>query len=180
MRALLTSIHLWAGLALFGVFWLTAPMLPTPTTILISNTFMLAASTAVWIAYLPACIRAITSRKATRTQCILLGIFYSWCFNSLWRIHSLIWLRAGSPEWFIQNDLLAFYQSGVTLGATYYLLSPGAIGGPLGEKLPSLKWVVIGCVAGVATLLVVLLSAYDVDTSAFVASIRKYVPGAPP
>jgi hypothetical protein len=49
----------------------------------------------------------------------------------------------------------------------------------MGEKLPSLKWIAVGCVAGFATLLVVLLSAYDVDTSSFVASIRKYVPGAP-
>ncbi|WP_407530247.1 hypothetical protein [Methylobacterium oryzisoli] len=73
----------------------------------------------------------------------------------------------------IQNDLIAFYQSGVTLGATYLLLSPGAIGDPMGERLPSLKWIAIGCVAGFAALLVVLLSAYAVDTSAFVAAIPQ-------
>lgn len=178
MKALLTGAHLWVGLALLTVFWATTPLLSTPTTILISNSFMLAASTAVWIAYLPACVRAIASRRPPRTQRILLGIFYSWFFGSLWRIHTLIWLRAGSPDWFIQNDLIALYQSGVTLGATYHLLSPGAIGGVIGEQLPSLKWIAVGCVAGIAILLAVVLSAYDVDTSGFVEWIHNYVPGA--
>lgn len=50
----------------------------------------------------------------------------------------------------------------------------------MGEKLPSLKWSAVGCVAGAATLLVVPLSAYDVDTFGFVASILRYVLGAHP
>lgn len=180
MKLVITSPHFWTGAGLCATFWTTAHYLPTETTLLISNSFMMAASTAVAIAYLPAVVRAVRSRKTTRVQCILLGIFYSWFFNSLWRIHSLLWLRAGSPDWFIQNDMLAFYQSGVTLGAAYHLLSPGAIGGDLGERVPALKWIAIGGVAGVAVLIITLLSGYDIDTTALVKSLRSYVPGAPP
>ena len=180
MKLVLTSPHFWTGAGLCATFWVTARYLPTNVTLLISNSFMMAASTAVAVAYLPAVVRAVRSRKATRVQCILLGIFYSWFFNSLWRIHSLLWLRAGSPEWFIQNDLLAFYQSGVTLGALYHLLSPGAIGGDMGERMPMLKWVVVGGVAGIAVLIITLLAGFDISTKPLVDSLRGYVPGAPP
>lgn len=141
---------------------------------------MMAASTTAAIAYLPAVVRAVRNHKSARVQRILLGIFYSWFFNSLWRIHSVIWLRAGSSNWFIQNDLLAFYQSGVTLGAGYHLLSPGAIGGDLGERVPVLKWVALGGVCGLAVIIITLLAGFDIDTSGVVNSLRRYVPGAPP
>lgn len=180
MKLVVTSPHFWTGAALCTAFWTSAHYLPTPVTLLISNSFMMAVGTAVAIAYLPAVVRAVRNRKAARVQCILLGIFYSWFFNSLWRIHSLLWLRAGSPDWFIQNDLLAFYQSGVALGGAYHLLSPGAIGGDLGERVPMLKWIALGAVCGVAVLIITLLAGFDIDTTPIVNSLRPYVPGAPP
>lgn len=180
MMAFITSVNVWVGIILLAVFWLTAHWMPTQTTLLVSNSFMLSFSTAVWIAYLPACLKAIATKQPKRVKAILLGIFYSWFFGSIWRIHSLIWLKAGSPDWFVQNDLLAFYQSGITFAAAYHLASPGAIGGALGQRVPALKWIVLGGVAGVAVLLSMALAAFDVDTSRFVNQLRPYIPGAPP
>lgn len=160
-----------------ATFWTTAAMLPVTVVLLLSNSLMLSASVGVAVAYGPVAVRAVLDEnRSPRSQRILLGIFYAWAFGSIWRIHSLIWLKAGSPGWFVNNDLIAFYQSGVTLGALYHLTSPGAVGGERGERVPSLKWLAAGVVVAVAVMLTLVLTTYDIDTSRFVEALRPYVP----
>ena len=107
---------------------------------------------------------------------VQIGIFYSWTFGALWRIWTLLWLTSGQEPWMVNNDLIAFFQAGIFLAAVYHLISPGAIGGHRGEAMPSLKWIVVGVVAGVAVGLASFLSLASPDTSAFVHWIKPYVP----
>lgn len=176
MSRILRSNHLWVGLILFATFWLTVHLLPVDTVLLISNSLLLAGSTAVAIAYAPVVWQAISQDQAPRFQRIALGIFYAWFFGMLWRVHALIWLKAGSPAWFANNDMIAFYQAGIFLAAMYHLISPGAVGGVRGERMPSLKWVAVGSVVGSAMLLALILSAYTVDTTDLVNALRPYMP----
>lgn len=157
MRYAVRSHHFWICVALGGLFWVTAIAIPNRVLLLLTNSLLLAASTAVGVAYAPVAWAAIRDRDHPRIQHIALGIALSWTFGALWRLWSIGWLMTGAgPEYayLIQNDLIGFFQSGIALGAFYHLTSPGA----LGPHRPRARWIAVGAVIGVALGIAAILA----------------------
>lgn len=169
-------LHIGIAFTLATIFWISVFYIPNQLVLLITNNLLLAGSTAVGITYIPVAWHAITSDESTRVQRIALGIAYSWFFGALWRIWSLLWITGGQDPVMVNNDLIAFFQAGMFLGAVYHLISPGAIGGDRGESMPSLKWIALGVVCGVAVTIATLLATLNPDTRAIVEAIKPYIP----
>jgi hypothetical protein len=177
MRRIARSNHFWIGASLAATFWMTASYLPNKILLLITNALMLAGSTAVSIAYVPVAVQKIRYADATEFQCIALGIAYVSTCNALWRMLSIFWLTSGQDPILVNNDIVAFLQSGIFLGYAYHLASPGAIGGMgVEERLPRLKWIVIGFAVGVAVFLAALLALYNPDTHWLAELVGPYIP----
>jgi hypothetical protein len=172
MRRIIRSKHTYIALGLGVLFWVMARLVPNQLIILLTNCLVLAGSTAVGITYVPVAVRAIRSQAKPSVQHIALGIMYAWFFGALWRVWSLLWLTSGQQAWMVNNDVIAFFQAGVFLGACYHLTSPGAITG----NMPQLKWIVLGVVCGIAVGLTALLVLTHPDTTAFVEALKPYVP----
>ena len=169
-------IHLGIAAVLATIFWTTAYFLPNWLVLLVTNSLVLIASAAVGFAYIPVAWATIWLEESTSDQRIAIGIAYSWFFGALWRILSLLWITSGQDPVLVNNDVIAFFQAGIFLGAVYHLISPGAIGGPKGERLPSLKWIALGCVVGIAVALAVMLAVLSPDTRGLVEQIKPYIP----
>lgn len=175
---LVRSRHLWIAVALATTFWVSSRFAPTQSTLLATNSLMFAGSLAVSVAYFPYFWSAVRGLGPKDAESVTIGIWYSWTFGAIWRLHSIVWLRAGSPAYFVQNDLIAFYQSGIFLAAMYHVVSPGAIGGRYGEKIPSLKWIAVGTVVGVASFATLQLESSRADVRWLTDYVRPYIPGA--
>ena len=174
MTRLIRSHHFYVDVTLAALFWTVAPLMQVSFVLLLTNSFVLSASTAVAVAYLPAAWEAVRGIGDPDTQHIRLGIVYHWAFTALWRIWSLFWIMSGQPPWMVNNYLVAFLQAGVVLGAGYHLTSVNAFG----TDKPGRKWLVVGAVSGVAMFVAVCLAAFSPDTRFLAEAIRPYVPGA--
>jgi hypothetical protein len=172
MLAVLKSKHFAIGLALFCGFWIGASFIENRLVLLATNALVLFGSTAVGVAFMPVAWRAINESAKSNVQHIALGITYAWFFGAMWRIWTLLWLTSGQQSWMVNNDIVAFFQTGIFFGACYHLTSPGAIG----DDMPRLKWIVLGLVLGVSVLTVSLLTYFNPDTTGFVEAIKPYVP----
>jgi hypothetical protein len=172
MRLLVRSRHFYIGIGLFTAFWVMASVVPNSVVLLITNSLVLAGSTAVAVAYVPVVWRAVRESRDASIQHIALGIGYAWTCSAMWRVWSLLWLTSGQDPVLVNNDLVAFFQAGVFLGACYHLTSPGAIG----RDMPQLRWIALGVVVGTGVLLATLLALYNPDTSRFMHVIKPYIP----
>lgn len=177
MRKAIRSHHFWLCISLFAAFWATVLFVPGKVVLLLTNSLLMAASTAVGIAYAPVAWAAIRDSDNPKIQHIALGISLGWSFSALWRLWSIFWLMTGAGptyEFLIQNDIVGFFQSGITLGALYHLTSPGA----LGPNRPRARWIAIGGVVGAALGITAVLAYHTPNDYARGAAnaIKPYIP----
>jgi hypothetical protein len=172
MRRLVRSRHFYIAAVLCSIFWVVATHTDNHIVLLMSNSLLLAGSAAVSVAYIPVFWKAVRLNKATSIQHLALGIAYAWTFSCIWRLWSLLWFTSGQEAWMVNNDIVAFLQAGIFLGACYHLTSPGAIA----KDMPSLRFIVLGGVVGTAIFLTAVLALYSPDTSAIVQWMKPWVP----
>jgi hypothetical protein len=177
MKRAVRSGHFWTCIVLFMVFCLTATLIENRIVLLLTNSLLLAVSTAVGIAYIPVAWAAIRDSDNPQIQHIALGISLGWSFSAAWRLWSLFWLMTGAgPEFsfLIQNDLVGLFQAGISLGAFYHLTSPGA----LGHNRPRGRWIALGCVVGAALGVAAVLAYYSPNDTArrMAETIKPYIP----
>jgi hypothetical protein len=177
MRRAVKSGHFWTCIAFFVVFCITAAIVENRVILLLTNSLLLAVATAVGIAYIPVAWEAIRDQSNPEIQHIALGISLGWAFSAAWRIWSLFWLMTGAgPDYafLVQNDVVAMFQAGISLGAFYHLTSPGA----LGHGKPRVKWIAIGGVIGAAFGIAAVLTYYTPNDGAkwLAKTIEPYVP----
>lgn len=177
MRRAVRSFHVWICISLLAIFCLTASVLDNRIILLLTNSLLLAISTAVGIAYTPVAWFAVRHDERPQIQHIAIGISLGWTFSALWRLWSLFWLMTGAgPEYayLIQNDLVGAFQAAIALGAFYHLTSPGA----LGHNRPRARWIAIGLVIGAAVGIAMILAYYTPNegAKALADAIKPYVP----
>jgi hypothetical protein len=178
VRSVGSSVHFWIGVGLFCCYWTAASILDVRTVLLLTNSLYLSAATAAAVAYLPTAIRAIRARQPARVQHIALGIGFAWAGAALWRIWSLLWYTSGQELWMIQNDLVAFFQAMIALGALYHLTSPGAVA-DLGLSKLKPQWaraVAVGGVVLAALVTAITIDYLEPDTRGFTNAIKDWVP----
>ena len=164
--------HVVLGGALFTIFWILASIVPNHVILIVTNSLILASSIAVSIAYVPVAWTTLNDNSSPRLQHIAIVIAYAWVGAALWRIMIMFWLMSGQPPALLNNDIMAMIQGIVFLGACYHLTSPGA----LGLNMPSARWLALGIVVGIASLMAVLLILFTPNTEEWALQIIPYLP----
>lgn len=174
MKKAARSPHFWIAIVLVSFFSFSASVISNTTLLILTNSLLLAASTAVGVAYVPVAWHAMRNEERPAVQHIALGIAYAWIFSAIWRCFSIFWLMADQPMFLVNNDIVAMCQAGIALGAFYHLTSPGAIS----WNMPRMKWIILGCVIGAALGLSVLLASFTPNeyARALAEVIRPYIP----
>lgn len=171
MKLLARSHHAWIALGLGAAFWISVFMVPIHVVLIFTYSFVLIVAASVALVYFPVFWNALRYPDGNRIIYLALGVVYSWSFSAAWRVWSILWLKSGQDPSDIANSLSAFMQAGIGLGGLYHLASPSAFGGRRWGRAVGFASVVVSSAA-----LALYLTYGGLDTTAFMAAIRPYVP----
>lgn len=156
VKRFVSSRHVWAFAGLYTAFWASAAFTTYVQLNVLIQCVTMGVSVAVLTAYGKFAFEAITERRPSREDHLLLGITLAWLGVFLRASFVLAWranLLGPPPTEVLESDWITSFNFMIFLGGVLHVTAPGSLDG----RIPRRNLIILGAAIGAGVALAMLV-----------------------